>query len=489
MEIPSFFTDPQLLITYNYNQLSNLVDTDIDFYQYIDNLSIPLNKNKLVVDYFKSIQLGYNHTYIQKLLENYQTNHNICLPLLHSWNTNPQIENLIIISDPEDSERICKNHVKKAPIFKSFLYDSIISTTDNQDWKDQRGIMNMAFIPKLSLEKIFPISQDRARLCSKLLKDISNNYQNSINISEFFLNETQAQLQLAMFGFSNKFQEKTNKRLRNAFAGIETDYINEFAKIAIQEAKLSKGPLSKLFHNSDNSLKDIGNIIIFSFAGHDTTAHTLTWLLYELCKNPQHKQTLIEEIDTYWKNHNTESYQTFHELPFMTQCITETLRLWPALANGTFRELEYDDTIKGINGEPIKVPKGTYCQIINWTRHRSQELWGDDVNIFNPYRKFKDSEIWNYEGFNTYNVYSDRFSPFTYGPRNCIGKNFSQMEMRLILLNIFKDHDIQLSEEQQKTVYNEHYQGINTFTMGPKSIHKNELIGMYINLQSRKSKL
>ena len=50
MEIPSFFTDPQLLITYNYNQLSNLVDTDIDFYQYIDNLSIPLNKNKSLLN-------------------------------------------------------------------------------------------------------------------------------------------------------------------------------------------------------------------------------------------------------------------------------------------------------------------------------------------------------------------------------------------------------------------------------------------------------
>ena len=34
---------------------------------------------------------------------------------------------LVIINHPEDAERICKNHVKKAPVFKSFLYNSIIS--------------------------------------------------------------------------------------------------------------------------------------------------------------------------------------------------------------------------------------------------------------------------------------------------------------------------------------------------------------------------
>ena len=124
--------------------------------------------------------------------------------------------NLVIINHPGDAERICKNHVKKAPIFKSFLYDSIISTTDNEDWKEQRSLMNMAFIPKLSLKKVFPISQQRAQVCADLLKKMSINYTKSVNMSEFFLNETQAQLQLSMFGFSDEFQETTNKKTTKA---------------------------------------------------------------------------------------------------------------------------------------------------------------------------------------------------------------------------------------------------------------------------------
>ena len=34
----------------------------------------------------------------------------------------------------------------------------------------------------------------------------------------------------------------------------------------------------------------------------------------------------------------------------------------------------------------------------NWPNHQKQRLWGDDVNVFNPYRKYEDFEIWAHEG-------------------------------------------------------------------------------------------
>ena len=492
--IPTLFSGKDIILKYDYNQIDSLVGSDIDYYEFIENLSIPDPMNTLCKEYFKSIMMGYNHVFIEKLMKKHNTNSNICLPLLHQWlsnvdNSNPRIDNLIIINDADDAERICKDHIKKAPIFSSFLYNSIISTTDNADWKAQRSSMNTAFIPSLSLKKVFPISKGRAKLCSYLLQESSHNFTKSINMSEFFLHETQAQLQLGMFGFSNEFQEKTNKKIRDAFAGLDVGYTDQFSIEALHETQLSKGPLSKLFDLSEDELKNKGNMLIFAFAGHDTTGHTLTWLLYELCKAPEFKQELIKEIDNYWLHHNEPTYDTFNELPFMTKCIVETLRLWPALANGTYRELEYDETIKGIDGLPVNVKKGTYCQIINWTRHRSEELWGESANEFNPYRDFKDSEIWSYEGFGTYNLSSDRFSPFTYGPRNCIGKNFSHMEMRLILLYIFKDYDFNLSYDQLLTVDDKSYQGVNLFTMGPKSVNNDELLGLYLDVAPRKSRL
>ncbi len=492
MEIPNIFSDLQTKINFNYEVVDNLINSEVDKSYEIDNIYSPLlfkEKKDVVKDYFKSIMGGYNHVLITKYLNLTKSlSNNIVIPYLNDWNKNISIDNLVIISNPNDSERIAKKHIKKAPIFKNVVFDSVISTTDNEQWKNQRYDLNTYFLPNLSLKQIFDLSKNRAKKCNYNLKNLSNNYKESVNMSDYFLNETQAQLQLVLFGFDSEFENQTNKKIRDAFSGKNTDYTKDFSINALKETKKSKGPLSLYFQNNNNSLEtNIGNILLFAFAGHDTTGHTLTWLLYELCKNPKCKEKLINEIDNYWKLNNEENYESFNDLPYMSRCITETLRLWPALANGTFRELEYDDEINGIDGK-VKLKKGTYCQIFNWTKHRNPELWGEDANNFNPDRKFTDKELWN-ETFSGYLTASERFSPFTYSPRNCLGRNFSHIEMRLILLNIFKNHDFNLDSKQELLINNPKYLGVNFFTLGPKSIKNNELLGMYINVFKRKHNL
>ena len=216
LDIPTLFTNKKELLSYDFS-FDKLIDSEFDESFFIDNLSIPDDKKYLCESYLKSIVSGYNHIYISKILEKIGYGSNICLPLIHNWEGKAKINNLVILSNPHDVERICKTHIKKAPIFTSFLHNSIISTTDNEEWNDQRQDMNLAFIPKLSLKKIFPISQQRAQTCVSLLKDKSENYTKSVDMSDFFLNETLAQLQLAMFGFSDTFQESTNKKLRNNY--------------------------------------------------------------------------------------------------------------------------------------------------------------------------------------------------------------------------------------------------------------------------------
>ena len=67
----------------------------------------------------------------------------------------------------------------------------------------------------------------------------------------------------------------------------------------------------------------------------------------------------------------------FQASPFLTKCITETLRLWPVVPNGTFRQLSHDDYVKGRNGERVLLPKGTFVQITTIGRQRDPQLWGD----------------------------------------------------------------------------------------------------------------
>ena len=154
--------------------------------------------------------------------------------------------------------------------------------------------------------------------------------------------------------------------------------------------------------------------MIFSFAGHDTTGHTLTWLIYELCNNISIQDKLRKEINDFWgwKKNNKISYEDLKKLPFMSKCITETLRLWPPIPNGTFRELISDDYIEGLNNKKVFLKKGTYIQIPIWSRHHNKDLWGEDAMIFNPERDFEEDENWNDGVLGSYNPNSERYSPF-----------------------------------------------------------------------------
>jgi cytochrome P450 len=102
-------------------------------------------------------------------------------------------------------------------------------------------------------------------------------------------------------------------------------------------------------------------MILFTFAGH------------ELSKNLNIQKKLQQEVDDFGINQGTKNitFSDLKELKFMTRYIMETLRLWSAVANGTFRELEEDGEIMGLHGKKVKIKKGSHVQIMNWTRYRN----------------------------------------------------------------------------------------------------------------------
>ena len=471
--------------------IDKLMNESINNFESIKNLYSPVNSNntnlfKITKEYFQSILNGDNHHVLMDITKKSNNlSNNILIPFINDWNGNISIDNLVIINHPNDAQRLTETNIKKAPVFQNIIKDSIIATTDNDDWLSQRSDMNSLFMYD-NLKEIFTKSKERAKYCIKLLSLRSNNYTKEIDMNDFFLNETQAQLQSALFGFDYKYIEKNNKKIRDVFIGRNSEYSEEFIKMTLNKCTQSESKLSKYITKNDDKDRMGTNILLFAFAGHDTTGHTLTWLLFELCRHPQYKQKLIEEIGEYWRRHKEATYESLNELPFMSKCIFETLRLWPALANGTYRQLEKEEEIIGIDGKSVSIKKGTYIQVFNWIKHRNPNLWGDAANIFDPNREFNEDEVWD-KPFNLYHLESDRFSPFTYSPRNCLGKNFAHMEMRIILLNIFKNHDFVLTNEQK--MIDEQNLSCNYFTMGPRDLKGKNIIGMYFNVYKKNSNL
>ena len=416
------------------------------------------------------------------------------------------------VSDPEDTQRISKNHVKKMPKMTAMFMGSVISTTDNEVWKKQRNLLNEVFLPKKSLAKIFPKSLSRAKKCVDIMAELAQNSgANGVEINDFYLHETQAQLQLGLFGMDENFMEQTNRELRNGFSQINPDpeavtkiTLSMMSKVADSEGNFAvpsdpnvmngnqavKGPLSKSVADAGDALNlsardQFGNMLIILFAGHDTTGHTMTWLTYELAKHPEYQKRLHDEVDQFYKmlNGRDMTYEDCEHLPFMSRCITETLRLWNPVPQGSFRELQFDDYVKGFGGEEVLLKKGTYIIFDQYGKHHSKLLWGDDCMEFNPDRNFRDDEIWGGESFRAFNPSSGRYHPFQYAPRDCLGKNFAHMEMRTILANIFHRFKFELSEPYKNI---DPRKLMNTLsTMGPRDVTPEGLKQTKINLNKK----
>lgn len=411
----------------------------------------------------------------------------------------PVVQEIVLIANKDDAMRIAMRHIKKQPNFTAIFFQSLIATTDNDHWKKQRNHLNEVFMPKKSLAKIFPTLLSRAKTCAARLGDLSREAgPYGVQMHEFYLHEAQAQLQLALFGMDEDFVESTNKKIRDVFSGTSDDpnfgkdmclammrKVEEnpaFATASDPDVLSGKkpvfGPLSKSVADAAgmldmNVFDQFGNMMLILFAGHDTTAHTMTWFSYEMARHPQIQARVQSEVDALYDSLGGKdmTYEDCSKLPFMTRCVMETLRLWPAVPNGTFRELEADETVSGPGGKPVTLPAGTYVQITNLPRHKNPVYWGPDADVFNPDREFADNEVWGGAAFHASNPASTRFSPFTYAPRECLGKNFAQMEMRAILANVFRRFTLELSEPYARhdPVHDgpiENVQG----TMGPRDV-------------------
>lgn len=405
----------------------------------------------------------------------------------------------VLVADAADAERISRVHVRKDCNFEPALYDSVISTTDNEHWRRQRQHLAEAFMPLSSLAKILPTSLARAKSCAERLALAAA--RGPVDMSDFLLHEAQAQLQLALLGAPEALAEATNEDIRATFMGdIAAERVGalgramrELMALARDDQTLAlpsdgrpvRGPLSRAVQTSGMAAStDYGNMLLILFAGHDTTGHTMTWLLFELARHPELQRELHREVCSFFEHlaGRDPSYSDLGGgLELMDRCVTETLRLWPAVAAGTYRQLHFTDTVRGPGDSQVELPGGTYVQVANWSRHRNPALWGADVDEFNPRRQFAAEEVAHVGcPLAAVSPQSPRYSPFAFSPRNCLGRNFGQMEMRLIMLYLLKDFEFSLAAPYDSligvktgsTPDEDDFRGVNRATMGPMDLER-----------------
>ncbi|XP_050001985.1 cytochrome P450 4F4 isoform X2 [Alexandromys fortis] len=158
----------------------------------------------------------------------------------------------------------------------------------------------------------------------------------------------------------------------------------------------------------------------FMFEGHDTTASGLSWILYNLARHPEYQERCRQEVRELLKNRESTEieWDDLAQLPFLTMCIKESLRLHPPV---TVISRRCTQDVGLPDGRVI--PKGVVCMISIFGTHHNPTVW-PEPEVYDPFR------------FDPENI-KDRsplaFIPFSAGPRNCIGQTFAMNEMKVAL--------------------------------------------------------
>ncbi len=166
-------------------------------------------------------------------------------------------------------------------------------------------------------------------------------------------------------------------------------------------------------------------------AGHETSSNGLSWLLYLLSSRPDCLERVRQEFHSVL-GEAPLSHADVPKFEFTTQVIQEALRLYPPFWM-IDREAVADD-----RAGDIDIPRGSTVIVYVYGAHHAPRYW-ERPESFEPDRFIKTNEKLR--------------TPFTYlpfggGPRVCIGNQYAMLQILMILSDLLRKYDFQLTPGQ-----------------------------------------
>ncbi|XP_015188691.1 PREDICTED: cytochrome P450 4C1 [Polistes dominula] len=246
----------------------------------------------------------------------------------------------------------------------------------------------------------------------------------------------QEELLQTLHGFTKKiiaerklFHEKTNGKYLKTFETVEENDVfpeghEENIKNPTYKKKLAMLDLLIAASWNGNQIDDEGireEVDTFMFAGHDTTAMALVFLLSLIAKHKDVQERIREEVNSVMNQKNYKmTMSVVQEFSYLERCIKESLRLYPSV-HFVARYLTDDMQLK-----KFLIPAGTNIRINIFHLHRNPEFW-PNPDVFDPDRFLP-------ENISKRNAYC--YIPFSAGLRNCIGQKYAMFEMKLMVAHI-----------------------------------------------------
>ncbi|KAF9873493.1 cytochrome P450 [Colletotrichum karsti] len=176
------------------------------------------------------------------------------------------------------------------------------------------------------------------------------------------------------------------------------------------------------------------NAFVLIVAGSETTATLLTAATYFLATNAGPLAKLTEEVMSAFQSEDQIDMLSVQNLTYLSAVLDESMRLYPPVPSPSPRMI-------GEGGDTILrhyIPEGTTVDMWQWAIYHNPAHFAR-TEEFIPERWLRDPE---FDG-----DAKAALQPFSVGPRNCIGKNLANAEMRLILARLIWNFEIRATQD------------------------------------------
>ncbi|KAK9884812.1 hypothetical protein WA026_009039 [Henosepilachna vigintioctopunctata] len=197
---------------------------------------------------------------------------------------------------------------------------------------------------------------------------------------------------------------------------------------------------SDLINEADNKItmnEIAAQVVVFFFAGFETSATTMSFCLYEVSKNKSIQDRIREEIRRVLQGHDGKlTYEALMEMSYLDQVVNETLRKYPPVP-GLPRICNKDYKVPGTD---LVLEKGVRVMISVAGIHHDPDYYADPEK-FDPDRFSED---------NKKNLTPNSFLPFGEGPRYCIGARFGLMQTKVGLVALLLNYELSINKKTQE---------------------------------------
>ncbi|KAI1010307.1 hypothetical protein LB503_004894 [Fusarium chuoi] len=214
-------------------------------------------------------------------------------------------------------------------------------------------------------------------------------------------------------------------------AGDGLSKANLFSQMLAESDSQEKTSLS-----TSSVQQEASNLIV---AGSDTTAVTLTYLIWAVIKQPQLQAELEREISEL---SDELSFDELKSAPLLNSVIEETLRLYGAAPGALPRVVPG----KGLDVCGHYIPPGTVVSTQAFTLHRNENIFEDALRYEHYYLlDLHTNTVVRFNGHRFMDkstltaAQKATFSPFGAGSRICIGLHLAWMELRLGAALFFRE--------------------------------------------------